>query len=641
MSSRESILERAESRRAAESAAAGSAPSEEPFRLRDYSLVFAIFIVIRVIAFWQFGDSVYGRVLLHDALEYFNLASQFAEGNWQQKTAFFLGPGWPGLLGIWFKLTGASIAAGRLLNMLISAMTMLLVARVAHRMAGRTAGFSAALIWAFYAPVIFHEQTILMEISAGFFSFATLAIALHFHGRVDIPIGSRRHLLGCAATGLMLGISALFRANSLAMAPVLLVALFVDARRRGNLMGAILGAVIAMVACLATFAPTAVHNWRAEQEFIPITSNFGLNFFIGFSPRANGTYFIPPSADAEPRGLPAARLALNRDKLSSGEISAYWSGEARKFIAENPTTAIKLFVKRAGMLLNAQEIPQIYFPNRMTEEVSILRVPFPGYAVVLPLAVMGGVLSIMRRERGGRVLVAGTLALMFSLLPFFITGRYRLPIAPFLVVAAGVAAAALFEAIRGRRGALAIPVSVGVAAAILAWPAWPWGVSRVESAVRFDEIRSALYLQDGNTAKAEELLRAIPEDQAGPTALNRLAKIAEEQRKDFCAAADLYERAIEQRPFVPQYWFNAAQARLRCSQTLPPGEARGAAMESARRSLERALQLNPDLPESAWINLAGLKQLSGDFEGAKATLRALLARRPESEMAKRRLSEMH
>src|SRR5690606_3811144 len=127
---------------------------------------------------------------------------------------------------------------------------------------------------------------------------------------------------------------------------------------------------------------------------------------------------------------------------------------------------------------------------------------------------------------------------------------------------------------------------------------WPYGVVSEDAAVRFDEIRSGLYLQDGNTQMAEELLRAIPEDKAGPTALNRLAKIAEEQRKDFCAAADLYERAIEQRPYVPQYWFNAAQARLRCAQEMPAGADRDAAFLVARKSLERALVLNPDLPDT-------------------------------------------
>jgi 4-amino-4-deoxy-L-arabinose transferase-like glycosyltransferase len=600
-------------------------------------------VVIRAIAFKQFGDSVYGRVLLHDALEYYNLASQFAEGHWQQKTAFFLGPGWPGLLGLWFKITGASIAAGRVLNVLLSAVTMVLVARVTHVLAGRIAAVYAACIWASYGPAIFHEQTMLMEIAAGAFSLATLAMALRVHGRADIPIGSTRHLLGCAATGLMLGISALFRANSLAMAPVLMLALIVDGRRRGNLKGAIGGGVIAIVACLATFAPTAMHNWRAEQEIIPITSNFGLNFYIGFSPRATGAYFIPPSADAEPRGLPAARLALNRDELSSGEISKYWSSEAKKFIAENPGKAAELVARRALMLLNAREIPQIYFPERMGEaEIPALRYArLVAYWIVLPFAFLGGIAAWHSNRRGTRVHIACVVMLMLSLLPFFITGRYRLPIAPFLVVLAAIGIANILSAFRARNpGAIARLVAPGLLTGILVWPAWLESGGGKDAAYRFDEIRSALYLQDGNTAKAEELLRAIPEDQAGPTALNRLAKIAEEERKDYCAAADLYERAIQQRPFVPQYWFNAGQARLRCSQTLPPGDERAAAMLKAQNAFERALQLNPDLPESAWINLAGLKQVSGDTEGARATLRALLTRHPESKMGQQRLSEL-
>jgi len=642
MSSRESILERAEARRAAESASTTPA-FDEPFHWRDLIFPLVLFIIIRAIAFKQFGDSVYGRVLLHDALEYYNLASRFAEGNWQQGTAFFLGPGWPGLLGLWFKITGASIAAGRALNVLLSAVTLVLVARVGHALAGRRVAMLAASIWACYSPAIFHEQTILMEIAAGAFSLATLATALRVHGRADISIGSKRHILGCAATGVMLGISALFRANSLAMAPVLLLALLVDGGRRGTLGGAIGGGVIAIIACLATFAPTAMHNWRAEKEIVPITSNFGLNFYIGFSPRATGAYYIPPSADAEPRGLPAARLALNRDQLSSVEISRYWTGEAKKFIAENPGKAAKLIARRALMLLNAREIPQIYFPERMgSEEVPVIRFTgLIGYWIVLPFALIGTVVAWQSRQRGSRVLIACVLMLMLSLLPFFITGRYRLPIAPFLVVLAAVGVKAMIAALRERKHSLAARFAlVGIVGVAVVWPAWPWGVVGAESTIRFDEIRSALYLQDGNTAKAEELLRAIPEDQAGPTALNRLAKIAEEQRKDYCAAADLYERAIQQRPFVPQYWFNAGQARLRCSQTLPPGEDRAAAMLKAQNAFERALQLNPDLPESAWINLAGLKQVSGDIEGARATLHALLARRPESRMAAQRLSEL-
>ena len=87
--------------------------------------------------------------------------------------------------------------------------------------------------------------------------------------------------------GAMVGVAALGRANVLAWIPFLLAWPLSSRPPRWKHGAALLAGAALMI------LPVTVINWRAERDFVLITANGGLNFYIGNNEAANGAY-VPP-----------------------------------------------------------------------------------------------------------------------------------------------------------------------------------------------------------------------------------------------------------------------------------------------------------------------------------------------------------
>jgi Tfp pilus assembly protein PilF len=76
-----------------------------------------------------------------------------------------------------------------------------------------------------------------------------------------------------------------------------------------------------------------------------------------------------------------------------------------------------------------------------------------GFSMIAPLALVGMIAGIRRRSSSPefRLYVGFVIVYMVSLIPFFITARYRLPVVPFLIIFAALGVRELVEQVRSRR----------------------------------------------------------------------------------------------------------------------------------------------------------------------------------------------
>jgi hypothetical protein len=180
----------------------------------------------------------------------------------------------------------------------------------------------------------------------------------------------------------------------------------------------------------------------------------GLNLFSGNNERATGLPSSPPGLrdipefeEADAKRL--AEKAVGRP-LSPAEVDRYWASRATTYIREHPGPWLNLMRRKLTVLWNAYEIPDNYhYAFMRTEFLTVLAFGVT-FAAVGPLAFVGLLLPFWRR----RALVAFHLAwvaYMVTPLIYYVRGRYRLPLVPFLALLAGVAVERIARAIEWRR----------------------------------------------------------------------------------------------------------------------------------------------------------------------------------------------
>jgi hypothetical protein len=203
-------------------------------------------------------------------------------------------------------------------------------------------------------------------------------------------------------------------------------------------------------------------------------SVWGIHFYIGTNPEADGTY-VPVAGvreDVVGHVVDARRIAEAEagHPLSAADVSFHWFRRGLAFVRAEPWRYAHLELTKLRLALAGAEEGSFgdeYADSRRASWV--LRLPLPGFGAIWPFALVGIVVTLARRGPG--LLVLFVAAYLASLLPFFVTGRYRLPVVPPMLVLAAVGLCAVESALATRRFGAAL---VALALAAVAFAAVPW-----------------------------------------------------------------------------------------------------------------------------------------------------------------------
>jgi Tfp pilus assembly protein PilF len=250
-----------------------------------------------------------------------------------------------------------------------------------------------------------------------------------------LRIAPQSRPLSYLAPGFLLGLSALARANILMFWPIAVVWILIiqKAPARWAKAGAFTAA--AVIAIL----PVTIHNYIASRDFVPVTSNAGINFYIGNSEVATGIFYPPPGTDfvTDATTRTYVERLTGRD-MTPSEVSAYWFDKAFSFIRSNPAAELKLLGRKAAMFFNAYEMPQIESYELTRRRYSSLKL-FPVHFWFLGGVGILGLLLSWSRWRSHFLLYGFVLSYALSIVCFFVTARYRIQIAPVMALFTGYA----------------------------------------------------------------------------------------------------------------------------------------------------------------------------------------------------------
>jgi len=384
-------------------------------------------------------------------------ALALARGDVFQPGPFFRAPLYPWFLGGLFRLFGEDLLVARLVQSVLGAATTLLVYLLGRSIFGRRVAWWAALGAATYWVSIYFDGELLIP---------TLAIPLNLlalllsQRQAKAPSG--RNAL-CA--GLAWGVAAIARPNVLLFMPPLAL-WFIWGTGRARPRG-LIDALLLAAGVLAPILPLTVYNARAGNDRVLISTQAGVNLWIGNNPTADGSTAIAPGTRATWWGgyedtISQAEAHEGRP-LSPSEVSRHYSRRAANFVFGDPDRSLPLLLHKLRLfwmdweLGNNQEVR--FFAFRFSPWLRFTPLRFG----LLATAGLLGLALTCRRRPGTFPLWCFLLIYMLSVIAFFVNGRYRLPVVPILMIYASYALVWFMDALRARRF-----VPAGVLVALLA-----------------------------------------------------------------------------------------------------------------------------------------------------------------------------
>ena len=426
--------------------------------------ILGVGLFLRLVNYFEIkANDPYFSNLTVDPKLYHEWALRINAGDWLGSGTFNLSPLYPYVLAMAYKIFGSGFEVGHILNVVLGTISVGLIWLLARTVFGWRQALVAAFFAATYPMFIYVGCDLALENIQIPLNALLLIILWHGlqHGRFGL----------LALAGLLLALSTLARPNVLAFAPFALgciaLARMDDATWRSILYRCSafsLGLVVGLAPCTA-------RNWFVADDLILVTDSGGINFYIGNNAEANGYFNVPNWITAPQFGNPNAmhEFATNYaqekvgHQLKASEVSKYWNGMAWNWIAQNPWQATQLLAKKSWLLFSSNEVGVMRQLVLDQEFSSVLRLPLPGFSVVIPLGLIGIAISI-RQWRRFVVLNAFLCSQIFVLVLFFISDRHRLPMGPAIIAFAGFATIWLFDCAHNRRW---IPFMLGAATALL------------------------------------------------------------------------------------------------------------------------------------------------------------------------------
>jgi len=530
-------------------------------------------------------------------------AKDIAGGKWVGDEVFFMGPLYPYFLAVIYKVFGTGLVWVKVIQGLLGGLTAGVTYLMGRTLFGRVAGIAAGFIAAMYVPFIFYDNSILLPVLATLLN----ALMLYF-----LYLGLRgKHLRAFLPAGLFMGLSAAGNAGVLAFGLPAVVFLLIYGRERGGTR--LRRAALFALGAAIVVTPITLRNYIVGRDLVPLTSNAGLNFFIGNSERAMGAYVKPEGLDiyTDPTGETIAEAAEGRDLKPSG-VSAYWTGRALTFIREHPGRFLSNLGRKVFFFWSVYEVPQIEHLQFERRYSWLLRIPSPSFGIVCPLGVLGIILSLRKRKEA-YLLLLFILAYSTTIITFFVVARYRLPMIPALLVFAGYTLHWWIAKAARRAWSPIVYSGIGFVALFVLVHVNLYQVDPLSGFAQSYYRLGLTHEKQGRHLEAiESYTRAVATNAALEEAHVNLGILLSRERR-YQEAARALSRALAIKPDYARAYYNLGLVYAE--------QAEG---DSALLMIERALELKPDY-DLALLGKAGILYETARLDAAESLMTRLMS----------------
>ena len=352
-----------------------------------------------------------------------------------EPTAFWP-PGYPLLLAAAYGLFGESVVVAELLNVVLGTATGGLVYLIGRRTLGQGPALVGAGIVAAFPSLVFFTAVTLSEVTFTF--LVLLAVYLLI---VEAQSGRRRDLRLLLAAGLVLGYASLVRGQAMLL-PLALLPFWL---RSGADRSAIADKLVALGLGIGLIvAPWTVRNAIEMEAPVPISTNAGVDFWIGHHEGASG------------RGQLADELVFSRPELTTAQREVYINAEGQRqgiaYMLTHPFHEVGLVVQKLfwlyahdteGLSWNESHGGQPILSDVV--RAGLASVSNLYYFALLGLVALGARLWFSLRDPGRLLLISLVVYWTLVHVIFFGDPRFHAPIMPVVALLAALPLAALWS----------------------------------------------------------------------------------------------------------------------------------------------------------------------------------------------------
>lgn len=528
-----------------------------------------------------------------DSVTYHNLSLSLIKDGAPADRAFWRPPLYPFVLAMIYRLFDSNLLATRLVHGLFGVVSAMIVYIVALRFMRSRLALLTSLLFCCYGPLLFFFSQVLPAGLAVLLGLISLWLTLRF---VEAPTSARALVCGIA-----FGVAALNVPNILVCVAIPLGWIALQTYRKSSPGTCGTHAALIALGVLICVLPVTVHNIRASKQFVLISTNAGVNLFVGNNPNMESTIAVRPGLDWDR----IVALPYSQGVSSGPDAQRFFYHKVLSYAVHHPLDFWKHMLIKTGYLFEASEIPRnisVYAFRDLSPILYPLVWRIPGTA--FPFGVVGalslvGLVTTMRRDSAHMVLACFVLAYGVSIILFFPTARYRVPVLPEMLILAVLGAQVIHA--RWKEGGRARVASTAMLVAALLIVNWPRSLPT--DAVNF-KAELLTYLGVGLQARDRipealdyyDRALAIDPDLADAYYYNGTALRALGRRSD---AAWAFQHALDERNDHDKAMHELAVIRFEQGQ-----------VEDAVAMLRRVLEINPHY-QRAMRNLAtGLQSLN-------------------------------
>lgn len=556
-------------------------------------IIFSLALTIRFIYLYESSANPSFQSPIVDSEFYNEAARKFAAGQGLGSTFFWQPFFYQFFLSVVYVFSGNSIITAKIVQALLSGLTCALVYRLGEKIFDRQTGIIAGLITAFYGPLFFYESELL---AAGWAAFWSVVLVLLFLKTQEKDKIRHWFLLGLCGS-----LSIITRPTFLPFFIAGCIWLRFKVRPGVSLVTRF-GALFAGI--LLVIMPVGFAAKHAGQKFSILPSSGGINLYIGNNPNYRQTLTERPSKDWEEKLF----KNLSKDKISrdAWERDRFFKQQVIKYVKSQPLDFAKGLGRKTLEFICSREIPRnvsVYMFGRWSRLLRLLTWKIDGFGfpfgLIFPLVVLGVIFNWRR--------IPGPVVLFIVLYPstvilFFVTSRYKVPVVPVFAIPAAAGAVSVAGRIRLKRWKELVLIAAIVAGVvILSTLPGPFCQEQVDFEQEFYQLVGHAMIRQGLGNRAMECLsKAIQLKPDCPETYYYAGNALVQQNK-LDEAIKYYTDALRLKPDYPNAHANLGVALMGLVFLNAEHIERGKVVAEAIEHYKEAVRLKPDYPEAHYF----------------------------------------